>query len=232
MANVLITGATKGIGRAIAERFAKAGCHLLLTARSLRDLEAAADEIAAQYPGCRVSIQMADMADTAQIAALATKAQQLMPTLDVLVNNAGLFLPDDLLSEPDARLTDMLAVNVVGPHHLCRAVQHLLPRGGHIFNICSVASLAALPNCGSYVVSKHAMLGLTRALRLALRERGIRVTAILPGGTWSDSWAGAELPVERLMQPTDVASALFSAWTLGSSAVVEELLVRPMLGDL
>jgi short-subunit dehydrogenase len=109
----------------------------------------------------------------------------------------------------------------------------MLERGsGHIFNLCSIASIIAYPNGGSYSISKFAMLGFSKVLREELKTKGIKVTAVLPGATWSDSWAGADFPHSRLMDAEDIALAVWSTWQMGPSAVVEEIVVRPQLGDL
>ena len=102
----------------------------------------------------------------------------------------------------------------------------------HIFNMCSIASITAYPNGGSYGISKFALLGYTKVLRQELKEQNIKVTAIMPGATWSDSWAGVELPYERLMEAKDIAESVWAAYNLGKSAVVEEIVIRPQLGDL
>ena len=103
---------------------------------------------------------------------------------------------------------------------------------GHIFNMCSVASLMAYPNGGSYSISKYALLGFSKNLRLELKDKGIKVTGIMPGATWSASWEGVELPEERLMQASDIALAVWSATQMSPSAVVEDIVLRPQLGDL
>ena len=102
----------------------------------------------------------------------------------------------------------------------------------HIFNICSVASLKAYPQGGSYSISKYALLGFSNNLREELKEKGIRVTAVMPGATWSNSWAGVELPESRLMQAADIALSIWNAWSLSASSVVEDIVLRPQLGDL
>ncbi|MBL7876963.1 MAG: SDR family NAD(P)-dependent oxidoreductase, partial [Cyclobacteriaceae bacterium] len=103
---------------------------------------------------------------------------------------------------------------------------------GHIFNICSIASIKAYPNGGSYAISKFALLGFSKVLREELKEHGIRVTAVLPGATKTASWAGSTLPDSRFIKPEDVAETIFSAYSLSPNAVVEELLIRPQLGDI
>ena len=103
---------------------------------------------------------------------------------------------------------------------------------GYIFNMCSVASEKAYPNGGSYSISKFALLGFSKNLREEMKPFGIKVTSILPGATWSDSWAGFEAPEERLMQARDIAEAVVSALRMSAAAVVEEIVLRPQLGDL
>jgi short-subunit dehydrogenase len=103
---------------------------------------------------------------------------------------------------------------------------------GHIFNMCSVASEKAYPNGGSYSISKFALLGFSKNLREELKPKGIKVTSILPGATWSDSWAGFEGPEERLMQARDVAEVVLAALRMSASAVMEDIVLRPQLGDL
>ena len=98
--------------------------------------------------------------------------------------------------------------------------------------MCSVASIKAYPNGGSYAISKFALLGFTKCLREELKDKGVKVTAILPGATWSDSWAGVDLPQERLMPASDIADIIWGTYVLSDVAVVEELLIRPQLGDL
>jgi short-subunit dehydrogenase len=105
-------------------------------------------------------------------------------------------------------------------------------KSGHIINMCSIASLDAYPNGSSYCISKFALYGFSKCLREELKTSGIRVTSILPGAAWSDSWKGAELPVDRLMQSNDVAKAVLCAIELSPAAVLEEIILRPQLGDL
>jgi short-subunit dehydrogenase len=105
-------------------------------------------------------------------------------------------------------------------------------KGGHIFMMCSTASIIPYTNGGSYCISKFALYGMTKVLREELKEHGVRVTAVLPGATLTASWEGVDLPAERFMKPEDVAQAMFTAWSLSSQAVIEELLIRPQLGDI
>jgi short-subunit dehydrogenase len=156
--------------------------------------------------------------------------------LAALLNNAGAFAPGRLQDEPTdgSRLREMLAANLLSAYDVTQA---LLPafvaqRTGHIFTICSTASLMAYPNGGSYGIAKFALLGFTKTLREELKTQGIRVTAVLPGATLTRSWDGVEEVPERFIRPEDVAEAVFSAFSLSPQAVVEEIVIRPQLGDL
>jgi short-subunit dehydrogenase len=150
----------------------------------------------------------------------------------VLVNNAGYFVPGSVLDEPSGTLESMIETNLYSAYYTTRGLSNQIKTGGHIFNMCSIASIKAYPNGGSYAISKFALLGFSKVLREELKPAGVRVTAILPGATKTDSWAGSTLPDSRFMKPEDVAEAVFSAWSLSPHSVVEELLIRPQLGDI
>jgi hypothetical protein len=98
--------------------------------------------------------------------------------------------------------------------------------------MCSIASIKAYPNGGSYAISKFALLGLSKVLREELKPFGIKVTAILPGATKTASWDGVDLPDDRFMMAEDIAETVFAAYSLSSRSVVEEILIRPQLGDI
>lgn len=233
-AKVLITGATKGMGRAIAFRFARAGMDVAVTARTEADVQALKSELSEQFPNIEVLALATDVSSQPDIDRLADRIKAEWGTLDALINNAGIFIQDNLLSEPESNLDRSLQVNVYGPYRLCRRLVPLMLEAGkgHIINICSVASKIAFPNSGSYVISKHALLGLTRALRMELKEKHIKVTALMPGATWTASWEGADIPKERIMPVEDIAEAVFAVWSMGPSTVVEEMQLRPQLGDV
>lgn len=230
----VVSGATKGLGRAIAERFAQNGFDLAVCARTTADLEAMQRHWAEHYPGREILAVTADMARQAEVQRFADAIGSRWSRIDVLVNNAGVFRPGRVCDEAAGTLEFLIEANLYSAYHLTRALLPLMRpyRSGHIFNMCSIASLMAYPNGGSYSISKFALLGFSKALREELKPEGIRVTALLPGATWSDSWRGVELPAERLMQADDIAQLVWAAYQLSPSAVVEELVVRPQLGDL
>ncbi len=232
--NVVITGATKGIGKAIAEHFAQEGANLAICARTSDDLDAFKQSMTQQYPNCNVLTMPVDMSKKEEVLAFAEFIKKEWGELDVLINNAGVFLPGETHKEDEGTLEKMIETNLYSAYHFTRAtLPMLLSKGkGHIFNMCSIASVIAYPNGGSYSISKFALLGYTKVLREELKEKGIKVTAILPGATWSNSWAGVDLPESRLMQANDIANAVISAYKMSPSAVVEEITIRPQLGDL
>lgn len=154
--------------------------------------------------------------------------------VDVLVNNSGLFIPGKITEEDDEALPFMINTNLYSAYYMTKAFVHgmIARRSGHIFNMCSTASITPYINGGSYCISKYAMLGMTKVLREELKEHNVRVTAILPGATLTASWEGVDLPPERFVKAEDVAMAVWNAYALSENSVVEELLIRPQLGDL
>lgn len=232
--NTIITGASKGIGRALAEKFASEGHHLALCSRHIQDLEALKSELTLKNPGVYIHIFEADVSRKSDVEAFADFCTSIFPVIDVLINNAGVFIPGKTNEEKDGMLELMINTNLYSAYHLTRK---LLPRmhpatKPHIFNMCSVASIMAYPNGGSYSISKFALYGYTKVLRQELLGSKIRVSAILPGATWSHSWEGVDLPEDRLMQASDIAESIYSTWNLGPQAVVEEIVIRPLEGDL
>lgn len=231
---VVVTGGTKGIGWAIIEEFAANGFDIAFCSRSKEDLDARAGELIAKYPNIKVLVQAVDMRQKDQVLGFAKSITESWGGVDVLINNAGVFLPGEISKEEDGQLETMIETNLYSAYYFTRA---LLPtmtpkKKGHVFNICSIASKIAYPNGGSYSISKFALLGFSKVLREELKEQGIRVTSIMPGATWSNSWKGVDLPEERLMQASDIAKTVYAAYTLSQSAVVEDIVLRPQLGDL
>lgn len=230
---LVVTGAGKGIGRAIATRFASSGFDVVLCARTQSDLEKLALELKQEY-GIQAYAFAADVSVPQQVDGFTKQVLQLGRPIDVLVNNAGFFLPGEILNEPDGALEKTIEANLYSAYRVTRALVPSMKstRSGHIFNMCSIASIKAYPNGGSYTISKFAMLGFSKVLREELKEFNVRVTAILPGATRTASWDGTTLPDERFMPAEDIAETVWAAWSLGPRSVVEEVVIRPQLGDL
>lgn len=233
--NIVVTGGTKGIGRALVFRFLRAGYPVVTCARSAADLQELRDAVTTLVPGATLHTHVADLSQRSETVRFTEFVQQQGP-VEVLINNAGAFVPGRLQDEPldGSQLRQMLDVNLLSAYDVTQALLPglLAQKAGHIFNICSTASITAYPNGGSYGIAKHALLGFSKNLREELKPAGIRVTAVLPGPTLTASWAGVELPPERFVRAEDVADAVFGVFSLSPQAVVEELLIRPQLGDL
>ncbi len=229
----VVTGGTKGIGRAIIERFAAAGFDIATCARKEADLNELKSTIESKHP-VKVTPFVADMSNKDHIQAFAKIVMQLPQPVEVLVNNAGYFIPGSVLDEADGALESMINTNLYSAYHLSRLLVPSMRarQSGHVFNMCSIASIMAYPNGGSYAISKFALLGFSKVLREELKTHGVRVTSVLPGATLTASWDGVDLPDERLMKPEDVAETIFSAYSISKRSVVEEILIRPQLGDL
>ncbi|MBU1821217.1 MAG: SDR family oxidoreductase [Bacteroidetes bacterium] len=230
----VITGGTKGIGRATTERFLREGFDVVTCSRSLSDLEAFRKYATEHYPDSTLYIQQADLSVRAETETFVQYVQSLQRTATVLVNNTGLFIPGQLHKEPEGVLERSIETNVYSAYHVTRG---LLPgmiarKSGHLFTICSTASLVAYPNGGAYCISKFALYGMTKVFREELKPHGIRVTAILPGATLTDSWAGTDLPESRFMKAEDIAETIWAAYALSPMAVVEDIVIRPQLGDI
>lgn len=232
--NVVITGASRGIGKAIARIFALNGADLYLTSRSESALLATMEELRTEFPNVTIHGLAMDLAQKQQAQLFGQWILNEAGDVDVLVNNAGTFTPGNISDEPDGALEATINLNLYSAYHLTRT---LLPRmigagRGHIFNICSIASLAAYPGGGAYSISKFALLGFSKNLRRELMPHGIKVTALLPGAVYTDSWKGSGVAPERIMEAEDIARLVFTATQLSPQAVPEEIVVRPQLGDL
>lgn len=232
--NVIITGATKGMGRAIAEQFAAAGYDVVACSRTENDLLEMKKDFLAKYPAVSVTVKSVNTADAGQVKDFGKWILDSHITPDVLVNNAGYFVPGTIYNEQDGTIEKMMAVNVYSAYHLSRTLLPVMMerKQGHIFNICSIAAFQPLPNVGSYGISKFALLGLTKHLREEMKSFGIKVTAVLPGATYTGSWDGSGINPQRIMEANDVAKMVFAASQLSPMAVVEDIILRPQLGDL
>lgn len=229
---IIITGATKGIGRAIAEKFASEGFDLAVCSRNTEDLKTMKVVFKTQFPNIKLHIKKADLSKKKQVLAFAEFVKKAWDECEVLINNAGVFLPGEITKEEDGVLESQIETNLYSAYHLTRAVLPLIKKHGLIVNMCSIASFMAYPNGGSYSISKFALLGFSKVLREELKPQGIRVTSIMPGATWSASWDGVDLPEDRLAKAEDIAEVAWSAYVLSPSAVMEDVIIRPQLGDL
>jgi short-subunit dehydrogenase len=231
---IVVTGGSKGIGRAILEKFAASNFDVITCSRNETELEELKKEFQKVYSGIQVFIYKADMSEKLQVKAFTDFITDLGRPVDVLVNNAGFFLPGEISTEPEGTLESMINANLYSAYYTTRGLvaEMKSKKSGHIFNICSIASIRAYANGGSYAISKFAMLGFSKCLREELKSFNIRVTAVLPGATKTRSWEGSDYPDERFMKIEDIAETIYAAYSISGRSVVEEIVIRPQLGDI
>jgi short-subunit dehydrogenase len=231
---IVITGASRGLGFAMAEAFAAEGHDLLLTARNEVRLYQALESLMGRFPDQIIKAKPFDLGSKQGAVDFGNWVLGLGVVPDILINNAGTFEPGSIMDEPDGQIEQMLQINLLSAYHLTRM---LLPgmvkrKSGHIFNICSIASLQAYPNGGSYSISKFALSGFSKNLREELKPFFVKVTGIYPGAVYTDSWAESGVEPGRIMKPSDIANTIVQIAKLSPQAVVEELVIRPLAGDL
>jgi short-subunit dehydrogenase len=238
MSNIVITGASQGIGEAIARAFARAGIpntdpvRLSLIARNKRRLEKVAAEC--RMLGADVDVYTCDVTNEEAVRQSAEIIEVCAGAPDLLVNNAGSFEPGGILETDSALFKRQIDINLTSAFLVTSA---FLPgmiarKEGHVIFLGSVASIKGYPGGVAYCASKHGLLGLARALREETRDRGIRVTTLLPGATRTQTWDGTSLPDSRFMKATDVAMAVLAAHEMSGRTVVEEMILRPQEGDI
>lgn len=232
--NIIITGGSKGMGKAMAEKFAADKNNIFICARDEDELKKTANEIEENYPGSSVKYYKTDLSDRQSINEFAKWIIGQEIDIDVLINNAGYFIPGSIYNEEEGVLEKMISINLYSAYHLSRALipKMIKRKAGHIFNICSIASLNAYANGGSYSISKFALMGFSKNLREELKPFSIKVTAVYPGAVYTSSWAGSGVKPSRIMETMDIASMIYSAAHLSPQACVEEIVIRPIEGDL
>jgi short-subunit dehydrogenase len=232
--NAVITGASRGIGKALAEIFALHGYNLLLCAKTESTLLETIEELKAKSPAVAIDGKALDISKKEKAVLFGEWVMNNTDSIDVLINNTGTFIQGNVSDEPDGALETMLEVNLFSAYHTTRTVLPKMKaqKAGHIFTICSIASMAAYPGGGAYSISKYALLGFTRNLRAELKEEGIKVTAVIPGAVYTDSWKGSGVSPNRIMETEDLAKMIYVTSQLSPQAVVEDIVLRPQLGDL
>ena len=231
--NIVITGASRGMGKAMAMRFSEKGNHLFLCSRSIENLEKVKSEILKNSPDVMVDIFAADLTKKEEVLAFASFClAKCIP--DILINNAGMYAPGNCHDEPEGTLEYMLNINLYSAYHLTRALipSMMQRKSGHIFNLCSIASLKAYPGGGGYGISKFALHGFNLNLREEMKTHGIKVTGIYPGAVLTDTWGDFDNSQKRIMEASDIAEMVYSCTKLSAQAVVEDIIIRPQLGDL
>ena len=228
----IVTGGTEGIGKAVINRFAQEGFDIITCARNIEKLNYLKLDLENRYP-IKVHVFRVDLSIKEEVLNFGSMVNALAVP-EVLVNNAGVFLPGMIETEVDVALEHMINTNLYSAYHLTRSLMPEMKRlkKGYIFNMCSIASIKAYANGGSYGISKFALYGMTKVLREELKEFNIKVTAVLPGATLTASWEGVDLPEERFIKVEDIAELIWTTYRLSDRTVVEDLVIRPQLGDI
>jgi NAD(P)-dependent dehydrogenase (short-subunit alcohol dehydrogenase family) len=231
---ILITGASQGIGAAIAKVFAKevSGARLALVARSARNLAGTAR--ICEKAGATAETFPCDVADEGAVAALHAAVSKRFGGVDVLINNAGVFEAAPFVETKTTDFDRIVAANLRSAFLVTKAFVPgmVAKKHGDVFFMSSIAGLGAYPNSAAYCAAKFGVTGLAAVLRAETKAHGVRVCCVHPGATWSPSWSASGVPEERIMPASDVARAFYDIYRLGRNTVVEEIVLRPQLGDL
>ncbi len=229
----LITGATRGIGLAIARALANKGCNLIVTARDEQSLSKLSRELA--HKKVRLLAHPCDVRDPHSVDDLFRAVRREFRNLDILINNAGIAHANLRVNQlPYPVWRDVFATNVDGTFLITQAALVMMKRGATIVNNLSIAATRVFAGSAAYNASKHAALGLTNTLREELRSKGIRVIGLLPGATDTDIWKTLwpQAPRKKMMSAETVARAVLDTILLPPDATVENLEILPTAGTL
>lgn len=229
----VITGGSRGIGRAMARTFARSGYAVIITGRDAKRLQSAAGELRKEQ--AQVTAILCDVRDPVSVEKLFQEIGKHHSTINVLINNAGVahaLAPVDQLSIETWK--EVIDTNLTGTFLVTRGALPQMRAGGTIVNNLSVAAVTPFPGMSAYNASKFGALGFTKALREDLRKRGIRVLALLPGATdteiWGQFWADA--PKEKMMSAETVAEAVLHAVSAPANTSIDEIRIGPAAGVL
>jgi NADP-dependent 3-hydroxy acid dehydrogenase YdfG len=223
----IITGASRGIGLAVAHRLGTLGAKLSLCARDAKRLEAAADELRPAAAG--VFVAAVDVTHSDQIVAFVQNTEKTLGSVDILVNNAGIGYFGPTHEATEANWDSILDTNLKSVFLASKAVAPgmIARRGGHIINIASLAGKNAFAGGGIYCASKWGLLGLTECMAEDLRGHGIRVSAICPGSVATDFSPHGKKDISKMLQAEDIAHVVEMIVTQAPQSFVSEVLLRP-----
>jgi 3-oxoacyl-[acyl-carrier protein] reductase len=226
----VISGATKGIGKALAFAFAELGFDLALGARGEEGLEKIKHLLHQKHPNIKTRTFITDFSLKKSIEDFSDSVKKEFESIDVLINNVGMYSEGTVSTEPNGLLEKNMQLNLYSAYYLSRAfIQDFkLKKSGHIFNICSVLSETPRKEASAYTISKFALLGFNKVLAEEMREYHVKVTALLPGSVNTSSWDGIKAPKEQFVQPEDIASAVITAYQTSKNAFIEEITIKPL----
>ncbi len=226
----VVSGGTKGIGRAIARALQSEGAFVYVLGRDPQALGAAQEELGKQGTALACDITVSD-----ETIAATTRIRNDHGKIDFLVNNAGIAHANQPVQElPFAVFKQVVDTNLYGLFLMTQAALPLMPDGSTIVNNLSVAAMRVFPGASGYCASKFGALGFTNTLREELRSRRIRVTGLIPGPIETDIWNQfwAEAPRDKMAKPEDVAQLVISVLKLPEGATVEFAHIGPTGGEL
>ena len=230
----IVTGAGRGIGRAVAATFAREGAFVVLAARSAREIAAVQRDIEAA--GGRALAVATDVRQEPAVAALVTRALAEGGRIDCLVTAAGMAAFGPVADAKTADWDQLMAVNLRGVFLCCRAVLPAMTaqRRGTIINIGSVVTSRTLPGSGAYTAAKYGLLGFSRVLAEEMRAHGVRVGVLSAGATDTPLWDVVPQPPDRalMLKPDQIAEAALLMAALAPGAALEELTLLPQAGVL
>ena len=234
MKNAIITASTKGMGRAIAIAFAKEGINLAICSRHLNDLLTFKNVLLAVNPELKIFTAVADCSIKEQVIEFAAAAEAELGAINIIVNNAGIYEYSSILDDKEETFDKHVNTNLMPAYELYRyfGKKMIAAKDGHIFTICSVASLNPIAEAGTYSVTKYALLGLSKVMRTEMQQHGVKVTAIIPGSTLTDSWKGMEVDKDKMVLPEDIASAIVNIYHMSAGANVDEIIIKPTYGQI
>jgi short-subunit dehydrogenase len=228
--SIIITGATGGLGRELTHHLAEkySDDHFVLFGRSSQKLEKLRDEVFKKNPGFDPTLITADFSETAWSENYVGLEALTNHPVRLLIHNAGHYSVSTLDEISGNELQTGFQINVSAPIKLTQLVDQQLDEHSIIIGIGSLGSYTGLADAGYYSTTKHALLGFLRSLREQYRERGVKVTALLPGPIYTDSWHGSGVDKKKLIQPEDISKIVSNLAELSSSVNVDEIVLNPV----
>jgi short-subunit dehydrogenase len=225
---IVITGASKGIGRAIAERCARGGKEVLAVARGQGELDSM-QTAWKQLTKSKLHTVAADLSTLEGVKQVARFTREQSTKVTALINNVGVFRPGSLLSQDGDHLPDLLNLNLLAAHRLTR---ELLPamlenEQGHLITIGSVAATDFPEHMAAYTVSKYALHGWHYAVTKELKGSPVRTTLVVPGATLTAAWEGQDYDPEHILHPARVADSIWHALSAPAGTRIESITLRP-----
>jgi NAD(P)-dependent dehydrogenase (short-subunit alcohol dehydrogenase family) len=232
---ILITGGSRGIGFEIAKKFASEGWQVGFGSKNKDSVALSLSNLQNEFPGAKIWAIPCDFSIKEDALSFAEQAIKEFGMIDMLVNNAGQYIPGNITDEGfEDGLESLINTNLLSAYWVGKIIIPNMKKHqkGIICNISSIAGLQAYPGGGSYAISKFALTGYTKTLRLELNPHNIKVMGVYPGATYTDSWSASDLPKSRFIPAEDIAKIIFLHTQLSESTVIEDIVIRPQLGDI